>query len=253
MQWFPRFSDLDPELPSTAVGEGGFMGTKRVSLLLAMSLCGFWGCAPSKPLDTVDAPTQPAVETAPPVDQNREQMPAPASPIAEKPAKAPVAVPEVNPSKNAVTKPQTKARAHEESPKVAAKNETTQRKAAEMKVANEFDRNPYLSLIVKPILPPRTNMMDAAAGFKDQRQFIAAVHLSKNLGIPFNQIKMRMTGEHRMSLNDSLRDFRPQMTKDAVKAAVKKAEQQAKADESRAKDDAKKAAAQEKVAANRKS
>ena len=122
-----------------------------------------------------------------------------------------------------------------------------------MKVANEFDRNPYLSSIVKPLLPPRTNMMDAAAGFKDQRQFIAAMHLSRNLGIPFNQIKLRMTGEHRMSLNDSLRDFRPQMTKDAAKAEAKKAEQQTKADESRAKDDAKKAAAQEKLAANRKS
>ena len=95
--------------------------------------------------------------------------------------------------------------------------------------------------------------MDAAAGFKNQRQFIAAVHLSRNLFIPFNQIKTRMAGEHHMSLNDSLRDLRPDMTKNLVKAEVSKAEQQAKDDENRAKDDAKKAAAQEKPAANRKS
>ena len=157
----------------------------------------------------------------------------------------------VSPSKNAVVQPKTKARAHEESPKLATKNGTTQRKPAEMKVASELDRNPYLSSIVKPLLPPRTTMMEAAAGFKDQRQFIAAVHLSRNMGIPFNQLKLRMTGEHRMSLNDSLRDFRPQMTKDAVKTQVKKAEQQAKVDESHA-NDAKKAA-QDKIAADRKS
>ena len=62
-----------------------------------------------------------------------------------------------------------------------------------------------------------------------------------------------MAGEHHMSLNDSLRDLRPDMTKNLVKAEVSKAEQQAKDDENRAKDDAKKAAAQEKPAANRKS
>src|SRR5439155_21057394 len=232
------------------------MGTKRINLLLAMGLGGFWGCVPSQPVDRAAARTQPAVETPPAIDQKRKQMPAPVSPITDKPTEKPKDVPKVHPSKNAVVQPaqpETKARVHEEIPKIAAKSETTEHKPAEMKIANELDRNPYLSSILKPLLPPRTNIMDAAAGFKNQRQFIAAVHLSRNLFIPFNQIKTRMAGEHHMSLSDSLRDLRPDMTKNLVKAEVSKAEQQAKDDENRAKDDAKKAAAQEKPAANRKS
>src|SRR5207244_339723 len=98
-----------------------------------------------------------------------------------------------------------------------------------------------LSTILKPLLPPRTSVGDAAAGFKNQRQFIAAMHLSKNLGISFKDIKSRMTAEHRMSLNDALRDLRPEMSKNVAKAEAKKAEEQAKDDEKQAKDEAKKA------------
>ena len=54
------------------------------------------------------------------------------------------------------------------------------------------------------------------------------MHLSKNLHIPFDQIKTRMTGEHGMSLQDALRDLRPKMTKNDLKGQVNKAEKQAK-------------------------
>ena len=77
--------------------------------------------------------------------------------------------------------------------------------------------------------------------------------MSRNLGIPFDQIKTNMTAEHRMSLNDSLHEVRPEMTKNLAKAEANKGEQQAKDDENQAKDEAKKAAAQEKLAANGKS
>jgi hypothetical protein len=248
--------------------KGVDMINKLIVLLLAMSMCGFWGCASSRSIDTAAARTNPVAkadaaktdeiiptspksidtvgETKPAVHQKREQLPSRSSAIADEPEQTPTSTPKVRPndvvvlSKNDVVV----------QPATAAKNGTPERKPAEMKVANGFDHNPYLSSILKPLLPPRTTLMDAATGFKNERQFIAAMHLSRNLDIPFAQIKTRMTGEHHMSLNDSLRDIRPEMTKHVLKAEVNKAEDQAKADENHAKDEAKKAAAQSKVATN---
>ena len=39
------------------------------------------------------------------------------------------------------------------------------------------------------LLPPGTNLQTAAGGFKNLGQFVAAVHVSHNLGIPFAQLK----------------------------------------------------------------
>jgi len=167
----------------------------------------------------------------PAVDQKRVQTPVPNPATADKLGQTPANTPKVKPNDAAVPA------------ETAAKEANTERKPIEMKVANAFDRNPYLSSRLKPLLPPRTTIMDAATGFKNQRQFIAAIHLSRNLGIPFDQIKTRMIGEHRMSLNDSLRDLRPEMNKNLVKDEVNKAEKQAREDENQAKDEAKKAAA----------
>jgi hypothetical protein len=115
----------------------------------------------------------------------------------------------------------------------------TNGKRPEMKVANSLDRNPELSSILKPLLPSRTTVIDAATGFKKQGHFISALHASKNLGIPFHQIKTKMTGEDRRSLKEAIQELRPTMDKDAVKDEVKKAEKEAKADEKQAKADAK--------------
>ena len=48
-----------------------------------------------------------------------------------------------------------------------------------------------------------------------------------------------MTGEHRMSLTDALRDIRSDMSKKEAKVEVKKAEEQAKQDEKQAKNETK--------------
>src|SRR2546426_3732717 len=61
------------------------MRTKLIALLLAMSLCGFWGCARSKSIDTAADGTQPAI------DQNLEEAPAPSSAIADNLEQAPAA------------------------------------------------------------------------------------------------------------------------------------------------------------------
>ena len=44
------------------------------------------------------------------------------------------------------------------------------------------------------MLPPGTNIQDAALGFKNRGQFIAAVNASTNHNIPFVELKARMTG-----------------------------------------------------------
>jgi len=124
-------------------------------------------------------------------------------------------------------------------PKVEPKEAFIDNKPREMKAANALEKNPYLSSSLKPLLPPRTNVTDAAAGFKKEKDFVATLHVSHNLGIPFDQLKSRMTGEHRMSLTDALRDIRVDMSKKEAKTEVKKAEDQAKDDENRAKDEAK--------------
>jgi len=228
--------------------------TKLFNLLIVMSVSGLWGCARSKSVETASTETQPAVDSSPvqppAADPKPGQIPAPISGPTAKPGAAPVNSPKIKPTNENATQPD--ALAHKES-KVAPKEEPVESKPAEMKVANGFEKNPYLSSGLKPLLPPRTSVTAAAAGFKKQRDFIAVLHLSRNLVIPFDQIKIRVTGEHRMSLNDSLRSIRPSITKSMAKAEVNKAEQQAKDDENHAKDEAKKAAAQEKVANNRKS
>ncbi len=245
------------------------MRTKLIDLLLVLSMCAFWGCASSKAIDIADAGTQPAVDTQqeqPAIEQSQQQKVTKALPNEDRSWAAPAKVPKAKPSNVKTGNEKTdnvktindvavqpKNPPINETPKVAEKNETSEHKPVEMKVANEFERNPYLATVVKSLLPPRTSVIDAAMGFKNQRQFIAAVHVSRNLNIPFNQIKTRMTAEHRMSLNDSLRDIRPDMTKNLAKAEVNKADEQAKDDENLAKELAKKAAAQAKLASNRKS
>ncbi|MBI2219603.1 MAG: hypothetical protein HYU53_00145 [Acidobacteria bacterium] len=43
-------------------------------------------------------------------------------------------------------------------------------------------------------LPSGVTVVDAASGFKNLGQFVAAVNVSNNLGIPFADLKAKMTG-----------------------------------------------------------
>jgi len=51
----------------------------------------------------------------------------------------------------------------------------------------------------------------AAAGFRNLGQFVAAVNVSNNLGIPFAQLKTRMVDKS-MSLGQAIQDARPTTT-----------------------------------------
>jgi hypothetical protein len=45
-------------------------------------------------------------------------------------------------------------------------------------------------------LPANVTVLQAASGFKNLGQFVAAVNVSNNLGIPFADLKAKMTGLH---------------------------------------------------------
>jgi hypothetical protein len=89
--------------------------------------------------------------------------------------------------------------------------------------------NPNLSSRLQPLLPPNTTLGVAAAGFKNQGQFIAALHVSHNLNVPFDQLKTEMVTKHD-SLGSAIRDLRPDLDSKAVSNNVKLAEHQAKTD-----------------------
>jgi hypothetical protein len=55
-------------------------------------------------------------------------------------------------------------------------------------------KNPKLEARLLTLLPAGTNMYDASRGFKNWGQFVAAVHVSHNLNLPFADLKARMTG-----------------------------------------------------------
>ena len=55
-------------------------------------------------------------------------------------------------------------------------------------------KNPKLEARLLSLLPAGTNIQDASQGFKNWGQFVAAVHVSNNLNIPFADLKTAMTG-----------------------------------------------------------
>jgi hypothetical protein len=81
----------------------------------------------------------------------------------------------------------------------------------------------------------------AEAGFENRGAFMSCLHVSKNLGIPFDQLKAKVTGitvgangtttqSKPESLGKAIHDLKPTLTADQVKDAVKKADKQASED-----------------------
>ncbi len=97
-------------------------------------------------------------------------------------------------------------------------------------VATQIEHNPALSTRLTPLLPQGVALQDAATGFRNQGQFIAALHVAQNLGIPFADLKARMTGEDPVSLGKAIQHLRPEMKPAQVQATVKQAEVEAKGD-----------------------
>lgn len=95
-------------------------------------------------------------------------------------------------------------------------------------IDQKLDGNPKLTAKLQGLLPAGTDLKAAAQGFKNFGQFVAAVHVSNNLGIPFDQLKTKMTGDNAESLGKAIKELKPDA--DAT-AEAKKAEKQAKQDQ----------------------
>ena len=86
-------------------------------------------------------------------------------------------------------------------------------------------QNTRLSSKLHGLLPANTDLQTAASGFKNLGQFVAAVHVSHNLGIPFDKLKAEMTGGS--SLGKAIQTLAPHAD---AKAEAKKAQKQADQD-----------------------
>jgi hypothetical protein len=96
-------------------------------------------------------------------------------------------------------------------------------------VATRLSENTALASKLQAMLPAGMPVDTAAMGFKNLGQFVAAVHVSKNLNIPFDQLKGAMLTNHK-SLGDAIHDLKPDLTTEAAKMEAKKAEDEAKDD-----------------------
>jgi hypothetical protein len=108
-------------------------------------------------------------------------------------------------------------------------------------------KNQYLEARLQPLLPNGMHVSDAAKGFKNWGRFVAAVHASRNLNIPFQTLKAKMTGDMPLSLGQAIQAIRsgaPRptavITQDrtaTTASAVTQAEQQAAEDFRHVRDD----------------
>jgi hypothetical protein len=61
-------------------------------------------------------------------------------------------------------------------------------------VAEKLAAKPAMLARTKSVVPADTDLNNATAGFKNLGQFVAAVNVSKNVGIPFADLKANLTG-----------------------------------------------------------
>lgn len=75
-------------------------------------------------------------------------------------------------------------------------------------VQQKLQRNTNLASKMSGRLPAGSDLMTASSGFRNLGQFVAAVNVSNNLGIPFATLKSRMVDDG-MSLGQAIQDLRP--------------------------------------------
>ena len=109
----------------------------------------------------------------------------------------------------------------------------------EMSAPTVLHRNPQLAQRLRPFLPADTTPQQAAEGFDDIHHFVAAVHVSHDLGIPFTDLRCSELGGKYCSpqtkaksrnLENAILSLKPGMSKDDAKTAAKTAEHESKAD-----------------------
>lgn len=89
-------------------------------------------------------------------------------------------------------------------------------------VASHIASNANLATRLESMLPAGMTLQSAAAGFKNDGQFISALQVSKNLNIPFADLKDRVTAGQ--SLGDAIHALKPDLSPEAVASDAKQAE-----------------------------
>jgi len=82
-------------------------------------------------------------------------------------------------------------------------------KPAPSPVQKEVQRNLVLADSVRVRLPLGTDLNTAAGGFRRLELFVATVHASNNIDIPFSELKRRIVNDG-MTLGQAIQDMRPQ-------------------------------------------
>lgn len=83
---------------------------------------------------------------------------------------------------------------------------------------------PALAGQLQPLLPPNTDIALVSQGFRNLGQFVAAVHVSNNLGIPFDTLRTRLVTDN-WSLGQAVKTLKPDVD---ANAETVKAERQAR-------------------------
>jgi hypothetical protein len=91
---------------------------------------------------------------------------------------------------------------------------TTSSMMASKNPGDVLDHNSHLSSKLEGLLhlsgpDALTTLKTDASGFKNFGQFVAAVHVSHNLGISFSDLQAKMTGPPALSLNKVIQALRP--------------------------------------------
>lgn len=94
-------------------------------------------------------------------------------------------------------------------------------------IGEKLTDNTKLASKLQSLLPAGTNLQTAAQGFKNLGQFVAAVHVSHNLGIPFDQLKAKIIGPPKESLGKAIQQLKPTANS---KTETKKANDEANQD-----------------------
>jgi hypothetical protein len=90
-------------------------------------------------------------------------------------------------------------------------------------VQQKLQKNTNLADKLRGRLPENTNLMDAAEGFRNLGQFVAAVNVSNNLGLEFTELRTRMVDDG-MSLGQAIQDVKKTSN---VETEVRRAETEA--------------------------
>ncbi len=90
-----------------------------------------------------------------------------------------------------------------------------------------LNTNPDVAAKLAKLLPTGMKPQQACEGFKRMGDCGAAIHAAQNLGIPFADLKSRLTAENAPALDKLIQELKPDVK---AKAEAKKAEKQADKD-----------------------